>query len=205
MIVKEIFGPTIQGEGTHTGTIVMFLRLSGCNKWSGKPEHKDTSICHFCDTDFLGGENLTTKQIIKKLKGLSKRIKHLVISGGEPCLQLKNDIVEDFVSAGYLIHLETNGTKNIDSYFNKLYHVTMSPKQPLLNTELKRCHDLKILFPYIHKDITARKFDKFICQNRYLQPIYDKWRGGSRKVVDELYNLRDWKLSLQTHKMIGAK
>ena len=74
-LVKEIFGPTIEGEGSQAGAPVLFLRLSGCNRWSGKDEDKSTSICHFCDTDFVGGNRMTSLEIINKLLEKRNRLK----------------------------------------------------------------------------------------------------------------------------------
>ena len=100
--VKETFGPTIQGEGFSAGESVYFLRFSGCNKWSGREEDRASSACPFCDTDFFGGKKMSVQDITEELKELrtkgrsAKRI--LVISGGEPTLQIDEPLLRALLS-----------------------------------------------------------------------------------------------------------
>lgn len=107
--VKEIFGPTLQGEGLHAGMPCMFLRLSGCNAWDGRPETRAASACPYCDTDFRGGEALTLETILQRLgrpPGCG-----LVLSGGEPLLQADAALLAALGAAFPWVDIETNGTR----------------------------------------------------------------------------------------------
>lgn len=209
--VKEIFGPTLQGEGSQAGTPVIFLRLSGCNRWSGRPEDKAKSICSFCDTDFLGGEMLSSNEIRNRIDGLrqpysGQHTKHLVISGGEPLLQLDAALVKDLVEFGLKVHLETNGSIEIEDTFAELFHhITMSPKQPMSETKLRWSHDLKILYPWIGDGISPESFSTFRCAHRFIQP---QWQDGDRanefNATNEVLKRPNYRLSLQLHKILGV-
>jgi organic radical activating enzyme len=197
--IKEIFGPTIQGEGSKSGTVVQFIRFSGCNRWSGRQEDKAESQCPFCDTDFYGGDLMTSFDIVSKL---NPDVENVVISGGEPLLQLDQELVNAL--KGYRIHIETNGSKLPKFELGDIYHITCSPKQSAWNTILPYCHDLKVLFPYQYKNSIEDYRKKISHKNAFLQPLYDD--GPNLKLtIQELYKLNDVKLSLQTHKIIGVQ
>jgi organic radical activating enzyme len=107
--VKEIFGPTIQGEGLHQGMPCRFLRLAGCNAWDGRPETRAASACPYCDTDFRGGESLTLEQILERLP--STPGVGLVLTGGEPLLQADAALLATLGARFPWIDIETNGTR----------------------------------------------------------------------------------------------
>lgn len=202
--IKEIFGPTLQGEGTFTGAVVSFLRFAGCNKWSGLEQDKKDSICSFCDTDFVGGTKMTSGEIVEKLNLIGSRI--VVISGGEPTLQLDEELLRDITSNGMSVHLETNGSKSIDKIDFLIDHICVSPKQSLSQTKISGCDDLKILYPYINDDITVEKFTPIGFSRGFLQPVMnDKYEENLKATLNKLYELKTWKLSLQTHKIIGLQ
>ena len=204
--VKEIFGPTLQGEGTHALEKVYFLRFAGCNKWSGKEDDRPKSICWYCDTDFVGGEKMTSKEIVKALGDLDGKVKHVVISGGEPSLQLDEDLLVSLTDAGYYLHLETNGSRDLKDLHRHFYHITMSPKQSPEKTKLKSCDDLKILYPFIDEEITPITFANFNAKAKYLQPVHsDSYDKNLKNTIDKIYLLDDWKLSLQLHKIMGVE
>lgn len=204
-LIKKIFGPTLQGEGTWTGTAVKFVRFSGCNKWNGLPKGKENSVCFFCDTDFYGGDKLTSSQIADQLNLLGP-CKTVVLSGGEPTLQLDIDLILTLQKHGYKLHLETNGSKNIDLYFDLLDHVTVSPKQPPQQTNINKAHDLKILYPSPIRDVDPAKFDEFDCINKFIQPLEDKdWDANTKKSVEFCTSNPGWRLSLQVHKILGVE
>ena len=204
--VKEIFGPTLQGEGTHVGLKVIFVRLSGCNRWTGKEQDRSRSICSYCDTDFVGGEQMSALEICEAVMKLSDNTKDVVLSGGEPTLQMDLVLLTMLKLKGYRIHLETNGSRDISHLYHLLYHVTISPKQNYLNTKQKECHDLKMLFPYISTEITTDEFSGMKVQNKYLQPIMGpNYSLYLKQTIAKLYQLSDWKLSLQTHKITGVE
>jgi 7-carboxy-7-deazaguanine synthase (Cx14CxxC type) len=148
--VKEIFF-TIQGEGCNAGKYAVFCRFSGCNLWTGREKDREKSICNFCDTDFVGtngvnggkfknSEDLASKAI-SLWKGKQKPL--IVLTGGEPLLQVNDSLIEELHKIGFEIALETNGTikapDNID-------WICVSPKE---NSRLKQDHgdELKLVFP----------------------------------------------------------
>lgn len=198
--IKEIFGPTIQGEGTSIGLPVMFLRFAGCNRWSGREEDKKASICSFCDTDFVGGDKLTSQEIISRLDAINNGCKDLVLSGGEPMLQIKEELVIALRRAGYKLHLETNGSTPLGKLYTFFSHITLSPKQSFEKTRLEAADDLKILYPWISKDITPEKFEQFDYGKLYLQPVYG---FDVRKMFNVLIKYRA-KLSPQLHKLLDV-
>lgn len=205
-MIKEIFGKTIQGEGTHAGKVVQFLRFSGCNKWSGRDEDRKKSICQFCDTDFVGGKAMFPSEIIEKLK--ANRCKTVVISGGEPLLQVDRELLWFLTNSGFDLHLETNGSKSLGDLKNFFKHVTCSPKQTLQNTKLEECDDLKILYPPIAHGIAPDNFLSYKYKQGFLQPVTPHGEDVSinlKLTIGKLYNLTKWKLSLQLHKIIGVE
>lgn len=209
-LVKEIFGPTLQGEGTYAGTVVKFLRLAGCNKWTGKERHKPLSMCKFCDTDFVGGQRLTAAEVVAQLEELPGP-RRVVITGGEPTLQLDWELTHALYVAGYELHLETNGSNALDDkVLRVLHHITMSPKQPPHETKLQMCHDLKLLFPWIAPGIDADSYAMFWTERgRWLQPLWAERPAETlsnlHATIDELYRRPNFRLSLQTHKFTGVR
>lgn len=205
-MIKEIFGPTLQGEGSHAGRPVKFLRFAGCNKWSGREADRAKSVCWYCDTDFVGGSRISAAEIIYELEKLGP-VKTVVISGGEPTLQLDVPLLEELRKFGYETHLETNGSNALGNRKSLINHITMSPKQEPELTKLEYCHDLKILFPYIRATITPEAFKYFFAENRFLQPVHsgDQYEANLARAVETLYTLTGWRLSLQLHKILGVK
>jgi organic radical activating enzyme len=206
-IVKEIFGPTLQGEGTYAGSVVNFVRLSFCNRWTGRPQDKAASICSYCDTDFFGGTPLTADGIVASLKALNSPSQTVVISGGEPTMQIDEELVSAMVNAGYRLHLETNGSNPLGPAKKYFTHITMSPKQPLAETKLEGCNDLKILHPPIHPEITHEVFAGFPNTQRWSQAV---WTDGGYDAA--LAAVKDYvmvnphiRISMQLHKYLGVK
>lgn len=108
--VKEIFGPTLQGEGLHAGMPCMFLRLAGCNAWDGRAETRAASACPYCDTDFRGGETLDLDAILAR-SGTPSPGHGLVLTGGEPLLQADAALLAALGSRFPWVDIETNGTR----------------------------------------------------------------------------------------------
>lgn len=220
--VNEIFGPTIQGEGECTGMPAIFIRFSGCNMWSGHPEEKAVSLCPFCDTDFLNFTLLTPEQIAAKVNSLNTLQKEylIVLTGGEPLLQDEEELChlcQILHGMGlYKIQIETNGTINKNMVLKNINYIVCSPKVPWEKIKIciKDVSSWKILYPH-----PLIKLDPFINmandkQNSktgfYLQPIEDSvvlQTGENLKKTIEMVKFLGypWRLSLQTHKIIGEK
>lgn len=202
--VKSIFGPTLQGEGSHAGTVVLFLRLAGCNRWSGLEKDRSKSFCEFCDTDFRGGEQMSAQEILQKLESLNGP-KRVVITGGEPTLQIDAELLALLRENGYEIHLETNGSKSLEGLRHLINHVTLSPKQSREQTKLEHCDDLKLLFPLPDQNVSMETFSDFPCRQKFLQPVMDKnYEANLKQTVGAVLSNKNWRLSLQTHKIAGV-
>lgn len=206
-LIKEVFGPTIQGEGSHSGTVVKFIRFSACNRWSGLLKDKPKAVCWFCDTDFRGGERLTAQDIVARLEALDGgRCKTVVLSGGEATLQLDAELLQLLRTHGYRMHLETNGSKDIAELADYFDHVTVSPKQSLAMTKLKRADDLKLLYPQVIDGVTPHEFAGYRAEMRFLQPVDgDSINENTKKAVDFCLHHPEWRISLQTHKILGVQ
>jgi 7-carboxy-7-deazaguanine synthase len=203
--VHKIFGPTIQGEGTLAGTVCHFVRLSGCNMWDGRPETRSTSQCPFCDTDFFSHTMMTAPEMVKDLASLG-HVPWVTISGGEPALQADQPLVDSLRVAGYLVAIETNGTRPLKASFD---HVTLSPKLEPARTVITKCDTLKLLFPHPNPAIRPEGFTHIDAGARYLQPVdTGKTQGtarNTRAVIQKLYAMPEWRLSLQIHKLIEVE
>ena len=210
-LVHDIFGPTIQGEGPLAGTPCIFLRFSLCNMWNGIAKYREISICPFCDTEFNNRRPMEDHEIIQAI--LEERGNHKIqwiwISGGEPALQLDIPLLNLIKSHGFRIGLETNGTLDIP-YDALIDHLTMSPKRPWDHIKVRRADTLKILYPHPNAFISPEAFSTYDARNKYLQPIdpgnAEGLRENTEKTISKLYDLGgNWKLSVQTHKMIGVE
>lgn len=178
--VNEIFY-SLQGEGYFTGTAAVFLRFSLCNR-----------KCGFCDTDFAAFTEMTADEIVERVSGYPAR--HIVITGGEPLLQLDRELVHALHEREFFVQIETNGSlpapKGVD-------WVTCSPKDgPWL---LKTCNELKVV--YQGQDVEPL-LDRFDPQVAYLQPCSC---ANTDAVVAYILDNPHWRLSLQTHKLANFK
>lgn len=208
--VKEIFGPTIQGEGSLTGEVTLFVRFAGCNMWNGKPEDREASRCPFCDTDFFGGDKMDAQQIVDRLNDLKPYDGCWVtLSGGEPLLQVDLGLLRLLKDAGFLVAIETNGTKALTAEMRDLINqVTCSPKVPANEVKLQDflVDDLKVLYPHPNPAITPESFMAF-GSARYLQPVNDIDDINTEnltKCLNKLMTLPKWKISIQSHKVMGV-
>lgn len=203
--IKSIFGPTLQGEGSHVGTCVVFLRFAGCNRWSGLEKDRQHSFCSFCDTDFRDGQSLTAETILDRLNALGGP-KRVVITGGEPTLQINAELLTVLKNDGYEIHLETNGSRSLGNLLSLIDHITLSPKQARAETKLEHCDDLKVLFPLKNNLVTPEAFSDFPAKKRFLQPVMDNvYENNLKETVAWIYQSPEWRLSLQTHKIAGVQ
>ena len=204
--IKEIF-LTKQGEGYHTGRKSVFIRFSGCNLWSGIEKDRDKAICNWCDTDFVGTDGLnggkySVEQIVQLVWDLWPAnildAPYIVCTGGEPLLQLDQFFVDEMHRNGFEIAIETNGTCIPP---NKIDWICVSPKN---NTDLvlKTGDELKFVYP--QSNFSPQQFEKFNFNHFFIQPMdgahYDKNEKMSKEFIKKNPH---WKLSLQTHKILG--
>ncbi len=182
--VNEIFC-SIQGEGMHTGLPVVFLRLSGCNR-----------KCPFCDTDHSAFTPMTVSRIIDAVTAFTPR--HIVVTGGEPAMQINRELVDALHGAGFLIHIETNGTLPLPDGID---WVTVSPKDGLRADKYAvRCPD-EVKIVYQGQDVEAFR-EIFTSDNFLLQPCSCQ---NTHQTIAYILSHPHWRLSLQTHKYIDVK
>ena len=205
--IKEIYF-TQQGEGSNTGRDFVFVRFSGCNLWSGKEKNRKSAICQFCDTDFYGTDGInggvySAQQLIEKIKSLwVSRDDNIavVLTGGEPLLQVNEELVAALKQEQIYIAVETNGTLDAPDYID---WICMSPKA---NTEinLKKGNEIKVIFP--QESLDPEKFLLFDFCEFYLQPMdSNKYQENLNATITYCQKNPKWKLSLQTHKILGIR
>ena len=205
--IKEIYF-TQQGEGSNTGRDFVFVRFSGCNLWSGKEKNRKSAICQFCDTDFYGTDGInggvySAKQLIEKIKSLwVSRDNNIavVLTGGEPLLQVNDELVAALKQEQIYIAVETNGTLDAPDHID---WICMSPKA---NTEikLKKGNEIKVIFP--QESLDLEKFSLFDFSEFYLQPMdSNKYQENLNATITYCQKNPKWKLSLQTHKILGIR
>ena len=209
--VKEIFY-TLQGEGANTGRPAVFCRFAGCNLWTGREEDRARATCQFCDTDFVGtdgpggGKFASSGELAgavaeKWPRRSSQRAQPFVVcTGGEPLLQLDQQLVDAFHSTGFEIAVETNGTQAPP---HGIDWICVSPKAHA-NLVLRCGHELKLVFP--QEGAAPDRFESLDFQHFFLQPM----DGAEREHNTELalhYCLKhpQWRLSLQVHKLLGIR
>ena len=205
--VKEIFR-TLQGEGAQSGRPAVFLRFSGCNLWSGREEDRATADCTFCDTDFVGvgpdGGKFETPGALAaaaaRAWGEARDRRYIVVTGGEPLLQLDAPLIDALHAEGFEIAIESNGTIEAP---NGLDWICISPKA---GTEVvqRSGDELKLVYPQPGLDpaaITGWDFTHF-----FLQPLDSPDRDeNTRAAIGYALDHPQWRVSLQTHKLVGLR
>jgi 7-carboxy-7-deazaguanine synthase (Cx14CxxC type) len=206
--VKECF-LTLQGEGAHSGRRAVFLRFAGCNLWSGREQDRATAQCSFCDTDFVGtdgpggGKFADAGQLADQVAetwGARGEGRFVVITGGEPMLQLDAALVDVLHDRGFRISVESNGTIEATSGIDWL---TISPKS---GTEVvqRRGDELKLVWP--QAGIDPADLEDWDFAHFLVQPMDCVDAAGARDAAIALALERpQWRLSLQTHKLVGLK
>jgi 7-carboxy-7-deazaguanine synthase len=207
--VKEIFY-TLQGEGAQSGRAAVFLRFSGCNLWTGREEDRVKAICSFCDTDFVGvdgtfgGKYKSAKELAKQIQNLwpdqigSKP--YVVCTGGEPLLQLDEELIFEIKKYNFEIAIETNGTFNVPKGVD---WVCLSPK-PNTNILVAKGNELKFVFP--QQDLQPDSFQNFDFEYFYIQPMDGvDILENIQKAIKYCLDNPKWRLSLQTHKQLGIR
>ena len=208
--VKEIFY-TLQGEGAQSGRAAVFCRFSGCNLWSGREEDRSRAVCQFCDTDFVGtgpdgGKFKSAGELADAVDrcwggdGRSAEKKYVVCTGGEPLLQLDEKLITDLHQRGFEVAVETNGTRPAP---NSLDWICVSPKAgaPLVQ---KSGSELKLVYP--QENALPEEFERLDFRHFFLQPMDGPHTAANTEAAIE-YCLRHprWRLSLQTHKLVGLR
>lgn len=217
--VKEIFY-TLQGEGAQAGRPAVFCRFSGCNLWSGREQDRSEAVCNFCDTEFVGTDGINGGKF-KVAEALAQAVSDLwpvtdgdtaggtlvgngnakpyvVCTGGEPLLQLDKTLIDAFHAKGLEVAVETNGTCEVPPGID---WVCVSPKA---GSELvvNKGNELKLVYPQFNsnpKSFLHLDFDYF-----YLQPMDNSSRmQNTQKVVNYCLKNPQWRLSQQTHKVLG--
>ena len=206
--VKEIF-LTLQGEGVQAGRRAVFLRFAGCNLWSGLEKDRASAICQFCDTDFVGmnGENggrYETAALAKKvadLWGAGNDHRYVVMTGGEPMLQVDAAIVAALHAHGFEVAIESNGSIAVEPSID---WVCISPKAG--SDVIQRAgHELKLVWPQSGSD--TRAMEGWDFTHHLIQPMdsgSDSANAANKKAALEFVNANPkWRLSLQNHKILG--
>jgi 7-carboxy-7-deazaguanine synthase len=207
--VKEIFY-TLQGEGAQTGRASVFCRFSGCNLWSGREEDRSRAVCQFCDTDFVGtgpdgGRFKSADELADAIDRCwggrgSPATKYVVCTGGEPLLQLDEALISALHERGFEVAVETNGTRTAPS---SLDWICVSPKAgaPFVQT---KGNELKLVYP--QENAPPEKFADLDFQNFFLQPMDGpEINTNTEKAIEYCLRNPRWRLSIQTHKIVGVR
>lgn len=200
--VKEIYA-TLQGEGAHSGRAAVFCRFSGCNLWSGKEADRARAICRFCDTDFVdtdgerGGEYPSARALAEVLADVAAT-EYVVFTGGEPLLQLDTALIDACHQRGLVVAVETNGTVEAPAGID---WICVSPKAGA-RLRLRRGNELKLVYPQL--DLLPDQLGDLDFEHLFLQPMDGPRREqNTRRAAEYCLQHPRWRLSLQTHKLIG--
>ena len=202
--VKEIFR-TIQGEGALTGTPAIFVRFAGCNLWSGHETRRDVDARRhavacplFCDTDFRGGTMMEQDAIVDMACALSRGDDLIVLTGGEPTLQVTPELVDALARHFACVAMETNGTHAVDAL--KLDWVTVSPKEPVDRVTVRRGDEIKVVFPYY--DPAAYEAIRSGFRYAFVMPA-DASAQHATHALQFCLDHPGWRLACQMHKQPG--
>ncbi len=207
--VKELF-LTLQGEGARSGRRAVFCRFSGCNLWSGLEKDRASANCNFCDTDFMGTDGFgggkfrgpdvlaETIERVWQEKVNGGGVPYVVFTGGEPALQIDSRLLCDLKAKGFECAIETNGTLELPP---EIDWITVSPK-PRTNLRVTAGNELKLVFPQI--DLLPEELINLDFDNFFLQPMDSlNYEENLKRTVQYCLVNPKWRLSLQTHKIIG--
>jgi 7-carboxy-7-deazaguanine synthase len=199
-LVKEMFGPTLQGEGAHAGRAVVFLRFAACNL-----------DCTGCDTDFSpdGAVRMNASEIVARLRELDTgNTARVVVTGGEPTLQWDADLSSAIRGAGFRVHMESNGTRPLGGPVDWL---TISPKPQHHPASIALANDLPLdeLKVVVDDTVDERVLDNYVaryrCEHYFLQPWMDaRYEQHLQKAIALIHARPQFRLSLQTHKIIDV-
>ncbi len=206
--VKEIFY-TLQGEGANAGRAAVFCRFAGCNLWSGREDDRATAVCRFCDTDFVGTDGTPggkfsdaanlAETIAAQWPAVEHRGRFVVLTGGEPLLQVDAALVDALHSHGFEIAVETNGTVDAP---HGLDWICVSPKAhaPL---RIVAGNELKVVVP---QELDLAALEALPFEHRFVQPMDGpQLQQNTRWAIDWCLRHPAWRLSIQSHKVIGIR
>ncbi len=204
--VKDIFY-TLQGEGANAGTPAVFCRFAGCNLWSGREEDRATALCQFCDTDFVGidgtggGKFSTADDLARACRTACTALTGpclIVLTGGEPMLQVDQPLIDALHGRGFNIAIETNGTLPVPDGID---WVCVSPKAGTLIKQTAG-DELKLVYPQV--GLTPRDVAHLDFEHFFLQPMDGPdQQPNTVKAIDYCKLNPPWRLSVQTHKVLG--
>ena len=214
--VKEIFA-TLQGEGAQAGRAAVFCRFAGCNLWSGREEDRSSAICQFCDTDFVGtdgiggGKFASPEELAQTIDNAridtmrTRRYRYVVMTGGEPLLQLDEPLIKALHAKQFEIAIETNGTITVPKGID---WVCLSPKAGA-ELVVKQAHEIKLVVPQAeHQPIESvlQRFEAMDFRHRYIQAMDGPNLSDNMAFAVQLCQKHPlWRLSVQTHKLIGIR
>ncbi len=202
--VKDIFF-TLQGEGRQSGRAAVFCRFAGCNLWSGLESDRAGAVCRFCDTDFVGADagkfvsaEALAARIAAQWPGDAGGRPYVVCTGGEPLLQLDQPLCDALHRQGFEIAVETNGTLPAPPGID---WICVSPKSTATLRQ-SRGHELKLVYP--QDDAPPERFAGLAFEHFILQPMDGPDQAAAiRATADYCLRHPQWRLGLQTHKIVG--
>ena len=206
-LVNEVF-LSIHGEGFWSGRPAVFIRFAQCNLWTGLEKDRATAICTFCDTDFVHGTTYTIDAIIRAVQALSEDADMVILTGGEPLLQVDASLTRALHNAGYYVAVETNGTVPLKVTVD---WVCVSPKPPKIR--IARGDELKLVYP--QERITPELFAHLKANRSWSIPGFDHFwlspmdgpdlEANTKAAFDYVLAHPQWRLNIQSHKVIGVR
>ncbi|ODP36905.1 7-carboxy-7-deazaguanine synthase [Sphingomonas turrisvirgatae] len=206
--VKELF-LTLQGEGVNAGARAVFVRFAGCNLWSGREQDRASAICRFCDTDFVGtdglgggkfGEAQALAAAVEQHWGEGDERRFVVLTGGEPMLQVDDALVDALHARGFRIAIESNGTLPAHP---RIDWVCISPKAGSTVVQ-RRGDELKLVWPQPGSDVA--EIERWDFANFLVQPMDDADAAANvQAAIDFAMARPKWRLTLQAHKALGLR
>ena len=206
--VKEIFY-TLQGEGAQSGRAAVFCRFAGCNLWSGREEDRASAVCNFCDTEFVGtdgtggGKFATADALaaaVEQAWGAGAAQRYVVLTGGEPLLQVDEALTAALHARSFTIAVETNGTLPEPP---GLDWICVSPKADA-TVVLSSGDELKLVYP--QPGVDPARFEALAFEHFFLQPMDGPLRAdNTARAIEYCQQHPQWRLGVQSHKMIGIR
>lgn len=206
--VKEMF-LTLQGEGVQAGRRAVFVRFAGCNLWSGREQDRASAICRFCDTDFVGTDGAgggkfadaaALAEAVAGFWGDGADSRFVVLTGGEPMLQIDDALVEALHGAGFEIAIESNGTLPVHPGID---WVCISPKADSVVVQ-RTGDELKLVWPQPGTDVAA--LEQWAFAHHLVQPLDSRDAVANHAAAIDLVMARPkWRLTLQAHKALGLR